>query len=56
MNTQINVRIQNNLFKSAQEFAKTNGYKNVQELMKEALREKISCGSACVPEHNPHVH
>ena len=52
MNTQINVRLQNNLLALAQEYASEHGYKNVQELIKEALREKLSCDFS---KHNPHV-
>jgi metal-responsive CopG/Arc/MetJ family transcriptional regulator len=53
MNTQINVRLPNNLLESAQEFAKDKGYKNVQELIKDALREKLSLEFS--KQNNPHV-
>ena len=39
--TQINLRLPEELRKTAEKFAKSHGYKGVQELAKEALREKI---------------
>jgi len=52
MSAQINVRLPDKLLESATKVAKENGYKNIQELIKEALREKISFDFR---ENNPHV-
>ncbi len=41
MNGQINVRLPENLLSEAKKYAEKNGYVNVQELVKESLREKI---------------
>jgi len=41
MNTQINLRIPEELLERSQEYAKNNGFGNIQELIKESLREKI---------------
>lgn len=41
MNTQINLRLTDNLLKMATDYAYKHGYTNVQELVKETLREKI---------------
>lgn len=41
MTTQINVRIPEDFFEQAKEYAKTHGFLNVQELFREATREKI---------------
>ena len=38
---QINLKISDNLYSSAKSFALSYGYKNVQELAAESLREKI---------------
>ncbi|MBI4044927.1 MAG: hypothetical protein HY392_04420 [Candidatus Diapherotrites archaeon] len=38
---QINLKISGNLYASAQSFAEYYGYKNVQELAADSLREKI---------------
>lgn len=38
---QLNLRLQDNLLARARKFAKEQGYSNVQELIKEALREKL---------------
>lgn len=38
---QINLKISDNLYASAQSFAESYGYKNVQELAADSLREKI---------------
>jgi len=38
---QINIRLPSNLRKLAERYAKRHGYKNIQALAKEALREKI---------------
>lgn len=39
--TQINLRLPDELKKTAEKFAKQHGYTGIQELAKEALREKI---------------
>lgn len=41
MTTQINLKFQDGFFKLAQEFAQERGYMNIQELAREAIREKI---------------
>ncbi len=41
MNTQINVRMPNNLLSSAKTFAEENGFGTVQEFIKEVVREKL---------------
>ena len=41
MSTQINVRISEDFLEQAKEYAKNNGFLNVQEFMREAAREKI---------------
>ncbi len=41
MNTQINVRIPDELLENARDYAKKHGFGNVQELVKESLREKV---------------
>jgi len=41
MTTQINLKFQDNFFKLAKEFAQAKGYMNVQELARDAIREKI---------------
>lgn len=41
MNTQINLRISDELLENAREYAKKHGFGNVQELIKESLREKV---------------
>ncbi len=38
---QINVKLSSNLFESAESFAESYGYRNVQDLIAESLREKI---------------
>lgn len=38
---QINLRLPKNLEKSAEKYAEMYGFKNIQELIAEALREKI---------------
>lgn len=50
MNTQVNVRISQNLLKKAENYSKKNGYTNVQELIRESIREKID------PELTPSEH
>ena len=42
MNTQINVRLPNELLSHSKEYIKKNGFGTIQELIKESLREKIS--------------
>lgn len=39
--SQVNLRLPEELRKTAEKFAKEHGYKSIQELAKEALREKI---------------
>ena len=39
--SQVNLRLPDELRKTAERFAKQHGYKSIQELAKEALREKI---------------
>lgn len=41
MNTQVNVRLSDNLLEKSEEYAKKHGFNNVQDLIKEALREKV---------------
>jgi len=41
MNTQINLRISDELLDNAREYAKKHGFGNVQDLIKESLREKV---------------
>jgi len=38
---QINIKLQKNLYDSATSFAENYGYRNIQELASDALREKI---------------
>ena len=39
--TQINVRMEDNFLDKAKNYAKKHGFGNVQELIKEALRERL---------------
>jgi len=41
MNTQINLRLPENMLKTAKNYADRNGYGTVQEFIKETLREKL---------------
>jgi hypothetical protein len=41
MNQQINLRLPSKLLSNASVYAKKNGFTNLQELIKETLREKI---------------
>ncbi len=41
MNTQVNVRLSDDLLEQSEEYAKKHGFGNVQELIKETLREKV---------------
>ena len=41
MNKQINLRLPSKLLNNASAYAQKNGFTNVQELIKETLREKI---------------
>lgn len=41
MNAQVNLRISDELLENAREYAKKHGFGNVQELIKESLREKV---------------
>lgn len=38
---QLNLRLPDNLLEKARAFAKENGFSNIQELIKESLREKL---------------
>lgn len=38
---QINLRLSDEMLKKARKFAQKNGYSNIQELLKECLREKL---------------
>ncbi len=42
MTKQINLRLPDDLLILAEKYANQHGYKNVQELVKEALRDKLS--------------
>ncbi len=44
MKQQINLRLPENLRKSAERYVKVHKYSNLQELAKEAIREKIMKG------------
>ena len=41
MNTQINLRMPDELLEQSREYAQKHGFGNVQELIKESLREKL---------------
>jgi len=41
MNTQVNLRMPDDLLEEYQNYAQKHGYGNVQELIKESLREKV---------------
>ena len=41
MTEQINVRLPSNLLKASKKYIEDFGYSNIQDLIKEALREKI---------------
>ena len=41
MNTQINLRLSDELLGQSTEYAKKHGFGNIQELIKESLREKV---------------
>lgn len=41
MKSQINLRLSEDLKKAAEKYAKLHKYKNLQELAKEAIREKV---------------
>ena len=41
MTVQINMKFQENFFELAKEYAERKGYMSVQELVRDALREKI---------------
>jgi len=41
MGEQINVRLSGQMLSSAKDYAKANGFDNLQELIKETLREKL---------------
>ncbi|MFP4402218.1 MAG: hypothetical protein ACLFPL_03210 [Candidatus Nanoarchaeia archaeon] len=41
MTTQINLKFQDNFYKLTEQYAESKGYMSVQELVREALRDKI---------------
>jgi len=41
MNTQVNIRLPENLRKAAAKYAREHGFKNVQELAQAALRDRV---------------
>ncbi len=41
MTTQVNVRISDDFLSKAKDYANKKGFENIQDLIKEALREKI---------------
>lgn len=41
MTTQINLKFQDNFFELAKDYADSRGYMSIQELVRDALREKI---------------
>ena len=41
MTIQINIRISEDFFKRAKEYAKNNGFLNIQEFFRETMRQKI---------------
>jgi Arc/MetJ-type ribon-helix-helix transcriptional regulator len=41
MNTQINLRLPDKMLESAKEYAEKHGFGNVQEFIKETVREKL---------------
>ncbi len=41
MNTQVNVRFPDNLLDSAKKYAENSGYGNVQDFIRETVREKV---------------
>jgi glutamine phosphoribosylpyrophosphate amidotransferase len=41
MNTQINVRVPDSLLDSAKDYAEKHGYGNVQNFIRETMREKV---------------
>ncbi|MFT7615261.1 MAG: hypothetical protein ACI8Y7_000064 [Candidatus Woesearchaeota archaeon] len=52
MTTQLNLKFQDNFFLLAQEYANLKGYMSVQELIREALREKIFDELDVKPEYS----
>ncbi len=50
MNAQVNVRMPKTLLAKAESYSKKNGYTNVQELIRESIRDKID------PELTPEEH
>ncbi|HII14931.1 MAG TPA: hypothetical protein HA362_01340 [Nanoarchaeota archaeon] len=50
MNTQINLRIPESLLLNAKKYAVKHGFGNVQELVKETLREKVFGEPEITPE------
>ena len=41
MNTQINLRMPQNMLTVAKEYARSHGFSNIQEFIKETVREKL---------------
>ncbi|MBI4895517.1 MAG: hypothetical protein HY831_03415 [Candidatus Aenigmarchaeota archaeon] len=41
MTKQINLKLPENLYKAARSYAETHGFRNVQELASESIREKV---------------
>ena len=48
--TQINVRLSDKMLNKAGTYAKKHGFSNIQELIKETLREKLFGGSLITKE------
>ncbi|MBT5023089.1 hypothetical protein HOK51_08135 [Candidatus Woesearchaeota archaeon] len=51
MTTQINLRLTEDFFEQAKEYAKANGFLNVQEFFREAAREKLFKDVQVRPEY-----
>lgn len=41
MNTQVNVRLSKKIIEDAKKYSKKKGFSNIQEFIKEAIREKL---------------
>lgn len=50
MTTQINLKFQSSFFNLVKEYAELKGYMNVQELIREALRDKLFDNNDLRPE------
>ncbi len=48
--SQVNLRISNSLLDTMRNYAETNGYLTIQELIREAIREKIADNLQVRPE------